>query len=109
MLDLTCADAERQCAKRAVSSGMAVPADDSHAGLRQSLFRTNDVDNALLPAMRPIERNAEFAAVLLKLGDLGLSHLIDDGQVAIVSRDAVVGRPEGQIRTSHFETTLAQP
>ena len=47
MFDFTRADAERECAERAVRRGVAVAADDRHAGLREALFRAHDVNDAL--------------------------------------------------------------
>ena len=47
VLDFARADAERQRAERAVRRGVAVAADDRHAGLRVALLRADDVDDAL--------------------------------------------------------------
>jgi N-acyl-D-aspartate/D-glutamate deacylase len=72
------ADTEGQCAKGTMGSRVAVAADYCHARLRQALLGTNDVDDSLFPTVRPIKGNAEFTAVLLELGNLGLRDLIDD-------------------------------
>src|SRR3546814_14147855 len=47
VLDLGGADAEGERAERTVRRGVAVAADDRHAGLGQPLLRPDDVDDAL--------------------------------------------------------------
>jgi hypothetical protein len=47
MLDLRRADAVRQRAEGAVRRGVAVAADDGHAGQREALLGADDVDDAL--------------------------------------------------------------
>ena len=47
VLDFAGADAEGQRAERAVRRGVAVAADDRHAGLRVALLGADDVDDAL--------------------------------------------------------------
>jgi hypothetical protein len=47
MLDLRGADAEGQRAEGAVGRGVAVAADDGHAGQGEALLRADDVDDAL--------------------------------------------------------------
>ena len=59
MLHFAGADTERQRAESAVGGGMAVAANHRHPRLRQSLLRPDDMDNALLVAVRPIKRDAE--------------------------------------------------
>ena len=80
MLHLTGADAEGQSAERAVGGGMAIATNHRHPRLRQPLLRPDDVDNALIRAVRPIIRNAEIAAVLLELRDLRFGDLVDNRQ-----------------------------
>ena len=50
------ADAERERAERAVRRGVAVAADDRHAGLREALLGSDDVDDALLVAVEAVSR-----------------------------------------------------
>ena len=66
VLDFGSADAEGQRAKRAVSAGMAVAADDGRAGLGQPEFGADDVDDALVGRIHVEQGNAEFFAVLLQ-------------------------------------------
>ena len=63
MLDFRSANPKRQRAKSAVRAGMAVAADNRHAGLRQSQFRTDHVHDALFGRIDIKQPNAEFLAV----------------------------------------------
>ena len=47
MLDLGGADAEGERAEGAMRRGVAVAADDGHAGLGQALLGADDMDDAL--------------------------------------------------------------
>ena len=105
---LTGADAERECTECAVRGGVAVTADDGLAGLREALFGSDDVNDALVLAERAVERDAEFVAVLFKLSDLRFGDLVDDGQRAIMRGDAVIGGADGEIGTAHFDAAFAE-
>ena len=63
MLDLGRADAECQCAERAVRRGMAVAADDGQPGQREALFGADDVDDALPRVVDTDQLDAELGAV----------------------------------------------
>ena len=63
VLHLAGADAEGERAERAVRGGVAVAADDGHAGLRQPQLGADDVDDALPVAADAVERDAELARV----------------------------------------------
>ena len=60
VLDLAGADAERQGAERAVRRGVAVAADDRHAGLRVAELGTHDVDDALVEVPQSVVLDAEL-------------------------------------------------
>ncbi len=47
MLDFTCAYAKGQSAKSAVSGGVAVAANDGHAGKGEALLRPDNVHDTL--------------------------------------------------------------
>ena len=108
MLHFAGADAEGQRAERAVGGGVAVAADDGHAGLRESEFRADHVDDALPVAVHAEAANAEFGAVGFELVELFGGDLVDDGQRAIRGGNAVVGGGDGEIGTADFEAALAQ-
>ena len=63
MPDFTGADAKSERAKGAMRAGMAVPANDSHARLRQALFRPNHMHDALARVAQGVHRYAEIATV----------------------------------------------
>ncbi len=98
MLDLTGADAKRQRTESAVGRGVAISANYRHAGLSQTLFGADNVDNALFVAVRTVERNAKLTAVLLKLRNLRLRHFDQDGQGAVMRGNAVGCGANGQVR-----------
>ena len=77
------ADAEGQRAERAVRGGVAVAADHGHAGLRESQFRADHVDDALPVAVHAQAADAELAAVGFQLRELLGGDLIDDRQRAV--------------------------
>ena len=71
VVDLAGADAEGERAERAVRAGVAVAADDGHAGLGEAAARARS--RARCPAARrpsAIERDAELAAVRLERAQL---------------------------------------
>ena len=67
-------------AECAVGSGVAIAANHRHAGLRQTLFRTDDVHDALLVAIEAEAADAKLAAIGFKLGDLRGRDFINDRQ-----------------------------
>ena len=82
MAHLAGADAERQRAERSVRGGVAVAADDGHAGLRQALLRPDDVHDALLVAHAIVKTDAEIGAVLFHLVELRRADRVEHRQVA---------------------------
>src|SRR3546814_2749217 len=70
VLDLGGADAEGERAERTVRRGVAVAADDRHAGLGQPLLRPDDVDDALTDVVYREVRDAELLHVLFERLDL---------------------------------------
>ncbi len=88
MLDLGGADAKSERAHRAVGRGVAVAADDRHAGLAQALFRPNDVDDALIDAVDREIRDAELLNVTFERIDS-----IDQGIVHIIGPEQGLSQP----------------
>ena len=66
MLHLRSADAERQGAHGPVGGGVAVAANDGHAGERQALFRPNDVHDPLARVVYGNVRHGEVADIFLQ-------------------------------------------
>ena len=67
MLDLGGADAEGQRAEGAVRRGVAVAADDGHAGLGHALLGADDVDDALADIVHVEIGHAEIGDVVLSV------------------------------------------
>src|SRR6185437_1281157 len=94
-------------AESAVRCRVAVPANYGHPRLGQALLGPDDVYDALLIAMRPVERDAEVAAILLELRDLRFRDLVENRQRTVMSRNTVVCGPDGQIGPPDFQSALA--
>ena len=62
VLDLAGPDAEGEGAEGAVCRGVAVAADDRHAGLRPALLGADDVDDALVGVAHRVAGDAELGA-----------------------------------------------
>jgi len=69
MADLGRADAEGERAHRAVRRGVAVPADDHHAGLAQPLLWADDMHDPLSFVAEVEQRHAAFLGVDRKVLD----------------------------------------
>ena len=109
MFHFTGADAKCERAECAVRGGVAVAADHGHAGLSQTEFGSDDMDNSLACAMYAQTADAEIRAIGFELCDLPGGDLIHYGQRAIAGRNAVIHRGDGEIAPPHFEAAFAQP
>ena len=108
MAHLAGADAERQRAERSVRGGVTVAADDGHAGLRESLFGTHDVHDALLVAGQVVKTNAEVGAILFHLIELGFADGVENRQVVRRGGRGVIHGRDGQVRPADFQAAVAQ-
>ena len=106
VLDLGGADAEGERPEGAVRRGVAVAADDRHAGLGEAQLRADDVDDALVGVTHRIEADAELLAVAAQRLDLDLRHGVGDR--ARRRRDVVVLGGEGEIGAAHRATGESQ-
>ena len=84
--DLGGADAEGQRAEGAVGGGVAVAADDGHAGLGPAQFGRHHVHDAAVGRIPARQRDAEFAAVALEFLDLGAGGRVGVGAAAVRGR-----------------------
>jgi hypothetical protein len=109
MLDLRCADAHRQCAERAVGGGVAVAADDRHAGLSETELRSDDVHDALLEVAHRVQPDAELVAVASQRLDLSAGYRIGDRLVDVDRRHVVVLGGDGQVRSPDAAACEPQP
>ena len=92
VLDLGGADAEGQRAERAVRRGVAVAADDGHAGQGEALLGADHVDDALADVVHVEVGHAELGDVLLQRLDLDARFLVGDA-LADGRWSARCGRP----------------
>jgi hypothetical protein len=110
MLHLGRADAVRQRAEGAVRGGMAVAADDGHAGQRPALFGADDMDDALPDVVTPgssgCRNRAAFlssASTWMRLSSLSMPVAVPRGG------HVVVGHGDGAFRRAHLAAGHAQP
>ena len=108
VLDFAGADAEGHRAHGAVRGGVAVAADDRHAGLRQAQLRADDVDDPLLRVVQIVEPDAKLLAVVAERVDLLLGDRVEDRQRPIRGRNVMVGRGHGPLGPAHFATGQSQ-
>ena len=73
-----------------MGAGMAVAAYDRHTRLRQTEFRADYVDDALIRRIHIEERNAKVFAVFLQSFDLPRRYGIADRRTPGFGRDVVV-------------------
>ena len=109
VLDLAGADSKREGAEGAVGRGVAVAADDGHAGLGQAKLRPDDVDDALAGIAHRVELDPELLAVAGQVGELGGRDRVRDRQVYPDRRHVVVRRGNGQVRAADFAPCHPQP
>ena len=109
MLDLRRADAVRQRAEGAVRRGVAVAADDGHAGQREALLRADDVDDALADIVLGIIFDAEIGGVPGQRLDLDAAFLVLDAELAVRrGRHVVVDDGERLFRVPDLAAGHAQ-
>ena len=107
VLDLGRPDAEGERAERTVRRGVAVAADDRQARLREAELRPDHVDDALAPAARRVERDAELLAVRAQRVELGTRERIGDRPRE--RRDVVVHRRDREVGAAHRSAGEPQP
>ncbi|EMA01347.1 Flp pilus assembly protein TadG [Haloferax denitrificans ATCC 35960] len=101
-------DTERERAERAVGRGVAVAADDSHAGLGESLLGPDDVDDALLARGGVREVDARVADVLFEFGHHLFGGVVAERPRLVRRGDDVVDRRVRPVRVGDFEVALLQ-
>ena len=95
--------------ERAVGGGVAVAADDQHAGLADALLRSDDVDDALAPVVEAEQSDARGCAFSVRPStmcrSLGVADLHD---VAGIGGDVMIGRAENARGHARAQAALAQ-
>ena len=114
MLNLACADAERQCAEPAVAAGMAIAANYGRAGERKALLRPDDMDDTLFAVTRADVAYAECRSIGLKRCELLRAFHVNDWDFPARAvkprggRQVVIGDSQGQIGTANRAPGNAQ-
>ena len=108
VLDLGRADAMGERAEGAVGRGVAVAADDGHAGEREALLGPDDVDDALAAVELVEILDAEILGVLGERRDLDRRFRIVDAVAAVGGRHVVVDDGERLLRRAHLPAGQAQ-
>ena len=108
MADFAGADAEGQRTERAVGAGVAVAADDGHAGVGDAHLRPYHVDDPLHVAFNIKEGDAEVGAVLAQRAHLGGG--VAGPQVnghTLPRGDGMIHRRKGLVGAAHRQPALA--
>ena len=109
MLDLGGADAVGERAEGAVRRGVAVAADDGHAGQGEALLRADDVDDALAVVELVEILDAELARILGERRDLQRRFRIVDAVAAVGGRHVVVDDGERLLRARTLRPARRRP
>ncbi|SRR5260221_343680 len=92
-----------------MSRGVAVAADQHHAGLADALLRPDDMDDALARIVEAEDGNAMRRGVAAdRLDHLAAVRLVDRGDVAAGRRHVMVGRAEGAVWPRDRQVALAE-
>ena len=108
MLDLGCADAERQRSERAMRGGMGIAANDGGARQGPALFRPDDMHDALADIVHLQIFDAEFARIVFQRGDLFGGFRIGDALGAVLGRHIVIGDGKRKLRAARLAAGGAQ-
>ena len=108
MLHLGGADPEGQCAKSAVGRGMAVAADNRHAGQGKALFGADHMHDALTNIVHGKIGHAKAAGVIGQRLDLKAGFRVADPLCAACGGHVVIRHGQSGQRLPHPPTCLAQ-
>ncbi len=109
VLHFRSADAEGQRAKCPMGAGVAVAANDGHAGLGNAKFRTDHMHDPLFRRLHVIERNAELGAVGAQGIHLFGRDRIRDDQPVGRGGDVMVHRGDRPVGAAHGSSCQAKP
>ena len=103
------ADAESDGTHGPVGGSVRIAADDGHARQGQSLFRSHDVDDAVVRTHHPVMGQPELGGIARQRVHLGLGNGIFDYLVLVMRRGVVVRHTEDPFRAQAADTACAQP
>ena len=108
MLDLGSADAVGQGAEGTMGRGMAVAADNGHAGQGEALFGADNVNNALTLVEGVEIFDAELAGILGQSSDLDRAFGVRIGQRTVGGGHIVVNHGQGALGMAHLAVVHPQ-
>ena len=110
VLHFRCADAMRQRAERTMGRGVAVAANNSHAGQRPALLRPHDMHDALTHVGDGVVVDAELLGVLIKRINLNAAVFGHGGGIGAVQRGrhVVIRHGDGFLGRTHGAACHAQ-
>ncbi len=106
--DLTGANPESHGTEGPVGGGVGVSAGDGCARLGDSLFGTDDMDNALFSRGDVEESDSKIGAIFAEFLDHGVGQGVLEGLDPLVSRDDMVDRGEGALGECHFQAEVPE-
>ena len=109
VLHLARPDAEGQRTERPVRGGVAVAADDRHAGLGQAELRADDVHDALVAVAHGCQPDAELGGVAAQRLHLGPADRVGDRGEDVQRRDVVVLGGHREVGTADRAPGGAEP
>ena len=108
VLDLGRPDAVGERAKSAMGRGVAVAADDGHAGKGEALLRTDDVDDALAMVELVVVFDIEIDGILRERRHLDRRFGVVDAVAAVGGLDVVIDHGERLLRRANLSPGHAQ-
>ncbi|OPZ96208.1 MAG: hypothetical protein BWY72_01763 [Bacteroidetes bacterium ADurb.Bin416] len=101
-------DTESDGTHGTVGGRVGVSANNGHAGLCQSVFRADDVDNSVLGVSQTEKRHSKFLGISGECFHLVAGNDIGDGEFLIEGGDVVVRHAKGIGRPQHGEFPVSQ-
>ena len=108
MTDLRCANPKSDCAEGSVRAGMAVAANDGHAGLRRAQLWAHHMDNAAMFTLPAMGFNTVSFGICQQRFDLRLRLRRHIGPRAIginFGRRRMINRRQRAVRTAHLKAS----
>ena len=106
MLDFRSANSKRQRAQSTIGAGMAVTANDSHAGLNGSELSSNDMDDTLTRFTEIEHTYLCLCSQIFKQVVFASTSLIGLARAPRSSRDHVIGCRDAQASVAYGQLSL---
>ena len=109
MFDLGGADPEGQRTESAMGGGVGITADDGHAGQGETLFRADDMNDALADIIHFQIGNIELGAVCGQCFHLGTAFFIRNALVTAFGRNVMVRNRQRLAGAADRAARIPQP